>query len=130
MENFKAIDLWPDDAALFSKLAATYKTDNEKEFFEKMKHKQEYEYTSANDVVFLEDSNADGIYLIRVDNDEYLLGKISEQSKIKEYHFQSLSKVLHSNLKELGLAKCNKTLLEWLQERDYKNVVYDQNYDE
>lgn len=129
MEDFEAVELWPEDVALFNKMAVEYKTQNEKEFFKKMKHKQEYEYTSANDVVFLEDSNEDGIYLIRVDNDEYLLGKILNNSKIKEYHFQSLSKVLNSNLKELGLSECDKTLLTWLQERDYSNVVYNKNYD-
>lgn len=129
MEDFKPNKLWPEDAALFAKMLHEAKTPNEKQFFEKMQYKQEYEYTSAHDAVFLESSNNDGMYMIRVDYDEYLLGKMSGNTVAKSYHFQSLSAVLNSNLKDLGLISGNVTLFDWLRTRDYNNVVYDKDYD-
>lgn len=118
----------PKDEELFKLMEYNYQSENEKKFFEQMRYKEENIYTSAFDPVVLENSNDDGLYLIRVDFDEYILGAGNGLQGL-EIHTQSLADALSTNLKKIKLIKKNATLLEWLREKDYTCVVYDKNYD-
>ena len=67
--------LWDADERLFASLEGKYQSDNEAMFFRNIKFKQEYEPTLSNDLIISESDNEDEIYLVRVEYDEYLVGK-------------------------------------------------------
>lgn len=115
--------LFPADAHLFKEMAGNYTSDNEKKFFETMKYKEENEPVGTQDILFLENSNEDGIYFIREGFCEYLIGA--------RYgvHVMPLADALQVNLKDLGCVNKNMTLLDWLRQRDYKGISYDNNLD-
>ena len=104
-----------------------YQSDNEREFFEKQRYKEEYVVTISNDLVLHEDNNEDGIYIVRCWFCEYIVG---QEDVIEGQHAMYLAEALQLNLKEVGLLDRDITLFEWLRERDYKGVEYDHNYDD
>lgn len=118
--------LWDVDEQLFTSLEGKYQSENEAAFFRNMKFKQEYEVTLANDVILSETDNDDEIYLVRVEYDEYLVGKGNNESN--EAHLMNLSEALSLDLGTIGLER-SITLLDWLKERDYAGVKYNRNYD-
>ena len=118
------------DAELFAAMEGNYISDNEKEFFEKQKYKQENVFTFANDLVMWELDNEDHIYIVRCMYEEYIVGHGTEGNYDEEFHSMTLYEALNANLKELGFIDRDLTLLQWLRERDYKGVQYDHNYDD
>lgn len=121
-------DLWPEDKALFESMEGNYQSDNEREFFEKQRYKQECVMTSSNDLLLHEDNNQDRIYIVRCWYEEYVVGGLLY--KQGEEHYMNLSEALNANLKEIGVLDRDITLLQWLRERDYKGVEYDHNFDD
>lgn len=121
-------ELWPEDKALFKSMEGNYQSDNEREFFEKQRYKQECVMTSSNDLLLHEDNNQDRIYIVRCWYEEYVVGGLLY--KQGEEHFMNLSEALNANLREIGVLDRDITLLQWLRERDYKGVEYDHNYDD
>ncbi len=119
--------LWDVDEQLFASLEGKYQSDNEALFFRNMKFKQEYEPTLSNDLIVSESDNDDKIYLVRVEYDEYLVGKAGNEEH--EVHVMNLSEALSVDLSLVGLNR-KLTLLEWLKQRDYIGVMYDHNYDD
>ena len=117
--------LWEVDEQLFTSLVGKYQSENEAAFFRNMRFKQEYEVTLSNDVILSETYNDDEIYLVRVEYDEYLVGKGS--NKKNEALLMNLSDALSFNLSTVGLGRAI-TLLDWLKERDYVGVKYNHNY--
>lgn len=115
-----------EDRALFAQMQDNYISNNEKVFFEKLRFKQECELTVMHDLILHEDNNEDGIYIVRCEFEEYIVGQINV---IEEQHVMCLSEALNLNLKEVGLLDKDITLLQWLRARDYKGVEYDHNYD-
>lgn len=111
---------------LFSSLESNYQSNNEAVFFRNMKFKEEYEISLSNDLIVSESDNTDEIYLVRVEYEEYLVGKGTDE--LHEVHVMNLSEALALDLSSLGLDRM-LTLLEWLRERDYAGVMYDHNYD-
>lgn len=105
-----------------------YQSENEREFFEKQRYKQECVMTSSNDLLLHEDNNQDRIYIVRCWYEEYVVGGLLY--KQGEEHFMTLKETLDANLKEIGILDRDITLLQWLRERDYKGVEYDHNYDD
>ena len=73
METSKNM-LWDADNKLFASMRDESLTPNEANFFKNMKFKEEYEPTLSNDLIISEHDNADEIYLVRVEYDEYLVG--------------------------------------------------------
>ena len=118
--------LWDVDEKLFASLEGNYQSDNEAVFFRNMKFKQEYEVALSNDLILSEVDNADEIYLVRVEYDEYIVGKGSDE--MHEVHVMNLSEALSTDLSTLGLNR-KLSLLDWLKERDYAGVMFDHNYD-
>lgn len=121
-------ELWPEDKALFESMEGYYQSDNEREFFEKQRYKQECVMTSSNDLLLHEDNNQDRIYIVRCWYEEYVVGGLLY--KQGEEHYMNLSEALNANLKEIGVLDRDITLLQWLRERDYKGVEYDHNFDD
>ncbi len=118
--------LWDVDEELFASLEGHYQSENEAVFFRNMKFKQEYEVALSNDLIVSETDNDDEIYLVRVEYDEYIVGK--GRDDIHEVHVMNLSEALSTELNTLGLSR-KLSLLDWLKERDYAGVMYNHNYD-
>ncbi len=118
--------IWDVDEQLFTSLEGKYQSENEAVFFRNMRFKQEYEVALSNDLILSENDNEDEIYLVRVEYDEYLVGK--GESESNEAHLMNLSEALSLNLSSVGLAR-EITLLNWLKERDYAGIKYNHNYD-
>lgn len=120
-------DIWDADKSLFENMEGNYVSDAEAVFFRNMKYKQEYEPSLANDVIVSENDNPDELYLVRVEYDEYLIGKGKDETS--EIHLMNLSEALSTNLKLIGVGNGDTTLLEWLRSNDYSYVRYNRNYD-
>jgi hypothetical protein len=90
--------LWPEDIALFDSMVGHYQSDNEREFFEKQRYKEEYVVTISNDLVLHEDNNEDKIYIVRCWFCEYVVG--GEGYLKGEEHYMNLSETLNANLKK------------------------------
>ena len=119
--------MWDEDIALFRRMEGNYQSDREREFFEKLKYKEENVLTVSNDLLMSEYDNEDKIYIVREEYSEFVVGR---EDVVDEQHYMNLSEALAANLRETGLLDRDITLFQWLRERDYKGVMYDHNYDE
>lgn len=120
-------ELFKEDKALFEYMKTHYQSANEKEFFEKLRYKEENVLTVANDLILSEKNNEDKLYIVRCEFEEYIVG---QESVIEEQHAMCLSEALEINLQNAGLLNRDITLFQWLRERDYDGVEYDHNYDD
>ena len=127
--NIKKHKLWDADEKLFASMTGNYQSVNEENFFKNMRYKQEYECTGLNDLIVSEYENRDEIYVVRMYNEEYVVGHGIGTDGAYEEHVMNLSEALALNLKELGFIDRNLTLWEWLRECDYNVVNYERNYD-
>lgn len=116
-----------EDKEFFERMRGHYRSDNERMFFEKLRHKQENVLTCANDLILSEKNNEDGLYIVRCEFEEYVVG---QEHVTEESHYMCLADALEANLKEIGLLNRDITLWQWLRERDYAGVEYDHNYDD
>ncbi len=121
--------LWDADAKLFASMKGNYQTRNEEKFFKTMQHKQECEATALNDLLVSEYENPDEIYIVRMYNEEYIVGQGIGTYGANEEHVMCLSQALNLNLKELEFLDRDMTMLDWLRECDYSVVNYERNYD-
>lgn len=121
--------LWDADARLFASMKGKYQSVNEENFFKNLQYKQEYEVTALNDLIVSEYENDDEIYILRMYNEEYVVGHGIDSDGVQEEHVMCLSDALSLNLKDLGFIDRVITLLQWLRERDYDVVNYERNYD-
>lgn len=64
--NMKANKLVREDAELFEYMKTHYQSDNEREFFEKLRYKQENVLTVSNDLILSERNNEDRLYVVSV----------------------------------------------------------------
>ncbi len=116
-----------EDAELFARMKDNYQSDNEREFFEKLLYKEQWEMSMANDVLLAEWNNEDDIYIIRCYYDEYIVGRIGKG--YGEEHVMNLSEALNLNLKEICVLDEDITLFEWLRRRDYAGLDYNHDID-
>lgn len=128
MEN-KKTKLIAEDITLFKDMEGKYVSNEEKEFFERMKFKIESEPAPANDLIMSNLNNDDGIYIVRCYDYEFRIGcHIGEEYK-EEFYAMDFHDALNVNLRESGLIDENLSLLEWLRKRNYKGVEYNHNFD-
>ncbi len=127
MKSLKINEMLGQEAQLFASMKGNYASENERIFFEKMLHKQQWECSMSNDVIMSEHDNEDKIYIVRIYFNEYVVGKSGMESN--EVHVISLSEALELNLMKLGFLSENVTLFEWLRARDYAGIKYDADYD-
>jgi hypothetical protein len=121
--------LWDADAKLFASMKGNYQSKNEENFFMNMQYKEEYQATALNDLLVSEYENQDEIYIVRMYNEEYIVGQGIGTDGVNEEHVMCLFEALNLNLKELGFLDRDVTLLDWLRECDYSVVNYERNYD-
>lgn len=102
---------------------------NERTFFEKLRFKILHETAASNDVLLNESDNEEGIYILRVGTDDFLIGKDlskPEEKSVPE-EFAGIFLALEQDMyRYLGR---HITLWEWLRERDYNGIRYDANND-
>ena len=128
MEN-KKTKLIAEDASLFKDMEGKYVSNEEKEFFERMKFKIESEPAPANDLIMCNRNNDDGIYIVRCYDYEFRIGcHVGEEYK-KEFYAMDFHDALYVNLHECGFINENLSLLEWLRKRNYNGVEYNHNFD-
>ena len=128
MEN-KKTKLIAEDASLFKDMEGKYVSNEEKEFFERMKFKIESEPAPANDLIMCNRNNDDGIYIVRCYDYEFRIGcHVGEEYK-KEFYDMDFHDALYVNLHECGFINENLSLLEWLRKRNYNGVEYNHNFD-
>ena len=65
MEDRKKTELVPKDKLFFDNLGDVFASTEEKNFFENMKYKMEFEPAMSNDLIMSEHDNEDGIYIVR-----------------------------------------------------------------
>ncbi len=104
-------------------------TPNEKEFFVKMRSKELFEIAASNDVLMSDSDNPDKLYILRVGSDDILIGRDIEHPKDSPSpeEYAGLFLALKQNISHF--VGRNITLLEWLRERDFNGIKYDQNND-
>lgn len=128
INNVKKHKLWDEDVILFASIVGKYQSENEERFFKNMQNKEEYEPTALNDLIVSENENKDEIYMVRMYNEEYVIGHGVGSDGANEVHAMCLSEALALNLKLLGFIERNLTLWQWLRECDYSVVNYKRNH--
>ena len=121
--------LWDADAKLLASMKGNYQSKNEENFFMNMQYKEEYQATALNDLLVSEYENQDEIYIVRMYNEEYIVGQGIGTDGVNEEHVMCLFEALNLNLKKLGFLDRDVTLLDWLRECDYSVVNYERNND-
>ncbi len=101
----------------------------EKDFLEQMRYKISKEIAASNEVLLRDDENEDGIYLLRVGNDDFIVGRITTDSSYLKHPNEiaglfgflefDLYPYLHRHI----------SIKEWLRKRNYKGIRYDRNND-
>ena len=129
MEDRKKTELVPKDKLFFDNLGDVFASTEEKNFFENMKYKMEFEPAMSNDLIMSENDNEDGIYIVRCYDYEFIIGCHVGDTFKEEKYTMNFSDTLETNLKNCGFIDDNLTLLEWLRNRNFKGVQYDHNYD-
>ncbi len=127
MKAAKLNPVMGDDAELFASMKDNYQSENEREFFEKMLYKQQWECSFSRDFLLSQQDNEDEIYILRCYFDEYIVGKYEKAAD--EVYVQNLHDALNLNLKEIGVLDEDITLFEWLRCRDYAGINYDNDHD-
>lgn len=109
-------------------MKGNYQSANEKKFFEYLFEVEQWDFSMSGDLLLHEDDNEDKIYIMRIDFDEYEVGKDSPDV-VENQHVQGIADALALNMKKCGFLDENISLMQWLKKRDYKGVRYDQNRD-
>lgn len=128
MRNSTIHKLWDADAKLFESMRGNYQSANEKKFFEYLFNVEQWDFCMSGDLLLHEDDNEDKLYIMRINFDEYEVGKDSPDVP-ENQHVQGLANALSLNIKECGFSDENISLLQWLEKHDYKGLRYDQNRD-
>ena len=119
--------IWDVDKRLFDEMNGKYNTPEESNFFQTMRYKEECEPALANDLILSENTNPEGLYIVRELYDVYVVGIASLEEE--EMHVMNLHEALNIKLSEVGLSNNDLTLWEWLRHRNYQGVTYNHNYD-
>lgn len=116
-----------EDAELFEYMISHYQSKKEKEFFEKLRYKEERVFSASHDLILSEKDNEDRLYIVRCEFEEYIVG---QEDADEEQHVMCLKDALNLHLGKVGLLDKDMTLFQWLRERNYLGIQYDHNYDE
>ena len=121
-------ELWDEDVKMFQEIENHYVSDNERQFFENLYYKMLTELAPCKELLISETKNKDGVYLLRDQYDEFILGQGLGEERKEEVHTMNLSEVLNINMKERGFLSDDITFWEWLRRIDYDGVMFDHNY--
>lgn len=109
-------------------LALNYISDEEKQFFETVRYRQQYVFTYANDLLMSDHDNEDGIYIVRSYFDEYEIGRYDKENFIRSVYAMNIDEAMAINIEVLGCSE-SMTLLDWLRKRNYQGINYNHNFD-
>ena len=119
-------ELWPEDVELLEQMKDKYQSENERIFFENIHVKMLSEYAPCGDCLLYSKSNEDELYIDRVEYSEFVIGS-GKSEKQFNLHTMSFAEAMNANLEEIGALDRDITLWQWLRERDYEGIMYDQN---
>jgi hypothetical protein len=132
MKRKKMSEIWEyiaDTPEEFDEAIKNAVSPNEKEFFKKLRYKILNESAASNDVLMNEKDNEDGLYILRVGTDDIMVGKNisdpNENSVAIEY--AGIFLALKQDISHY--VGYHITLKDWLRNRDYNGIRYDQNND-
>lgn len=114
-----------DDLILFEEMKDKYVSENERIFFEIVRHKEIYDFSSMYDLMVLEADNEIEFFFIRQYWNEYEIGLRHGT----DAHFDSLKEALEYDMYDLGYTE-HITVLEWFRQQDYACVHYDRDNDQ
>lgn len=120
-------ELWPQDKKLLEELISHPVSENERNFFTRLRWKMENELAPCKEVHFSERDNEDGIFLLRDGYDEFIVGSDRDDVPDDYIHVMNLTEALSVNLKTAGFIERDVTVLEWLRSRDYAGAMFDHN---
>lgn len=126
--NLVENELWEEDIQLFKEIEGQYVSNNEKLFFETLYTKMLTELAPCKELLISEMQNADKVYLLRDQYDEFILGQGIGEERKKEIHVMKLFDVLHINMRDAGFLAEDISFWEWLRRIDYDGVMYNHNY--
>ena len=129
MKNNKFMPLVKEDKLFLDSLEHTVNTVAGKEFLSKIKFKMQYEPAMANDLLLSEFDNDEGIYIVRCYDHEFIVGRHIGDKYEEEGDAMSFSQAMNVNLKNNNFAAEDVTLFQWLANRDFKGIRYNNNYD-
>lgn len=129
MKKTESLFVRPEDEKYIDEMKNLYVSDAEREFFEVMNHKIHHEPAWSNDLLLSHDDNEDNLYIVRLYDSEFILGRLKEGNFSEELHTMTFSELMHTNLKEKGFLDCDITLADWLRKRNYAGIKYDHNFD-
>ena len=89
----------------------------------------EFEPAPANDLIMSENDNEDGIYIVRCYDHEFMIGCNAGGKQREEQYAMNFAEAMTTNLKDCGFITDDLTLMTWLQNRNFKGVRYNHNYD-
>lgn len=119
-------DLSVKDREMFAEKLRTLPLGSEREFFEKMKQKEEGEFAPSADIIFDEYTNDDELYCIRYYYEEYKISRGVPGRRIREMIYtDTLSDALSSDL--FPILGRHVAFLDWLKSQDFKCVNYHGN---
>lgn len=121
-------DLWPEDIRLFERMKTEYVSENERMFFETIREKMLTELAPCSELLLSEATNADEVYLLRTQYDEFIVGQGKGENRKDEVHTMNLSEALKLNMKAHGFLPDDISFLEWLRRIDYDGMEYNHNY--
>ena len=136
MENF--IDVpedWEDFADTpeeFEEAINNATSDNEREFLEQMRYKIPYEIAASNEVLLTNNENEEGLFILRVGNDDFQIGRITDATSKPVPPIEIGGLIGKDGFMGFDLypyLQKHITVQEWLRERDYKGIRYDRNND-
>lgn len=116
--------LLEEDLILFKEMDGKYVSENERIFFETLKQKECYDFSSMYDMLMLEPDNEIGFFLQREYWNEYELGIGKKSCE----HCLSLNEALNFDMFDLGFSE-HISVIEWLRKRDYAGIHYDRDND-
>lgn len=99
---------------------------NERVFFETLMYKIINEFAGSNEVLMHNEDNEDGIYILRVCTEDFLIGSVADRMA-GEVEYGGLFYFLRSSMEPY--IHRDVTVLQWLRARDYKGIRYDRNND-
>jgi len=112
-----------EDIQLFDKMLSSDLSVKEREFFEKMKAKEEGECAPSADLIMNEKENDYNIYVVRYFFDEYKIGRMELG---REYIYAlSLNEAINADM--FPLLDEHITFLDWLRRIGFKGVNYNGN---
>ena len=92
-----------------------------------MRHRQQYVFTFANDLLLSEHDNEEGLFIVRHYWDEFEVGNANTETE--PFYAMCLEETLETNLLRHSILNKNVTLFDWFWNRDYAGIRYDGIFD-